>query len=129
MCAKCKVVRTFSCHLVFNVLFYKWQHCPLKGDSEATINSLSSQKYHDTLKNMFVERSTQYTSFSSRKQPANAGTERKQFTENASVALQQPILTHAHTKCPPVGYPFDRVALFFEGELVLPIFVLGSVFQ
>ena len=55
---------------------------------------------------MFVERSTQYTSFSSRKQPANAGTERKQFTENASVALlmalQQPILTRAHTKCPPV---------------------------
>ena len=51
---------------------------------------------------MFVERSTQYTSFSSRKQPANAGTERKQFTENASVALQQPILTHAYTKCPPV---------------------------
>ena len=49
-----------------------------------------------------MERSTQYTSFSSRKQPANAGTERKQFTENASVALQQPILTHAHTKCPPV---------------------------
>ena len=31
--------------------------------------------------------STQYTSFSSRKQPANAGSERKQFTENASVAL------------------------------------------
>ena len=51
---------------------------------------------------MFVERSAQYTSFSSRKQPANASTERKQFTENASVALQQPILTHAHTKCPPV---------------------------
>ena len=51
---------------------------------------------------MFVERSTQYTSFSSRKQPENAGTERKQFTENASVALQQPILTHAHKKCPPV---------------------------
>ena len=25
-----------------------------------------------------------------------------QFTENAPVALQQPILTHAHTKCPPV---------------------------
>ena len=52
---------------------------------------------------MFAERSTKYTSFSSRKQPANAGNERKQFTENASVALQQPILTHAHTKCPPVG--------------------------
>ena len=33
---------------------------------------------------MFVERSTQYTSFSSRKQPANAGTE-WQFIENASV--------------------------------------------
>ena len=51
---------------------------------------------------MFVECSTQYTSFRSRKQPANAGTERKQFTVNASVALQQPMLTHAHTKCPPV---------------------------
>ena len=51
---------------------------------------------------MFVERSTQYESFSSRKEPANAGTERKQFTENASVALQRPILTHAHTKFPPV---------------------------
>ena len=51
---------------------------------------------------MFVECSTQYTSFSSRKRPANAGTERKQFTEDASVALQQPMLTHAHTKCPPV---------------------------
>ena len=51
---------------------------------------------------MFVEGSAQYMSFSSRKQHANAGTERKQFTENASVALQQPMLTHAHTKCPPV---------------------------
>ena len=66
-------------------------------------NLLSSKKYLDTLKNTFVERSTQYTSFSSREQPANAGSERKQFTENASVALQQTILTHAHTKCPPVG--------------------------
>ena len=61
---------------------------------------------------MFVERSTQYTSFSSRKQPANAGTERKQFTENASVALQQPILTHAHTKCPPVGLVWEMEAPF-----------------
>ena len=52
---------------------------------------------------MFVERSTQYTSFSSRKQPANAGTERKQFREDVSVALQQPTFTHAYTKCPPVG--------------------------
>ena len=53
-----------------------------------------------------MERNTQYTSLRSRKQPANAGTERKQFTENASVALlmalQQPILTRAHTKCPPI---------------------------
>ena len=49
-----------------------------------------------------MERSTQYTSFSSRKQPTNAGSERKQFTENAYVALQQTVLTHAHTKCPPV---------------------------
>ena len=46
---------------------------------------------------MFAERSTKYTSFSSRKQPANAGNERKQFTENASVALQQTILTHVHS--------------------------------
>ena len=59
-------------------------------------------------KNLFVERSNQYTSFSSRKQPAHAGNERKQFTENARVAPQQPILTHAHTKCPSVpwgGFP------------------------
>ena len=91
-----------SRHLVFDVLFYEREDCPLKGDSGATINSLSSQKYLDTLKNMFVERSTQYTSFSSRKQPANAGTERKQFTEDVSVALQQPTFTHAYTKCPPV---------------------------
>ena len=102
MSSKCWVLTTFRRHLVFDVLFYERQDCPLKGDSEGTINSLSSQKYLDTLKNMFVERSTQYTSFSPRKQPANAGTECKQFTENASVALQQPILTHAYTKCPPV---------------------------
>ena len=57
---------------------------------------------------MFVECSTQYTSFSSRKRHANAGTERKQFTENASVAIQQPILTHAHTKCPPVVVEEDN---------------------
>ena len=101
---KFQVVRTFSRHLVFDLLFYERKDCPLNGDSEATINSLSSQKYLDTLRNMFVECSTQYTSFSSRKRPANAGTERKQFTENTSAALQQPILKHAHTKCPPVGY-------------------------
>ena len=73
-----------------------------KGDSEATINSLSSEKYVDTLKNTFVERSSQYTSFSSKKTPANAPSEGKKFTENASVVLQQTILTHAHTKCPSV---------------------------
>ena len=77
--------------------------CPLKGDSEATINSLLPYKYHDTLKNTFVEHSTQYKPFSSRRQLANTGTERKQFRENASVALQQPILTPAHTKCPLLG--------------------------
>ena len=65
---------------------------------------------------MFVERSTQYTSFSSRKQPANAGTERKQFTENASVALQQPILTHAHTKCPPVIHVYSKKCLKQRGQ-------------
>ena len=88
--------------IVFDILFYESKDCPLKGNSEATIKSLSSAKYLDTLKNTFVERSSQYTSFSSKKQPANARSERKQFTENASVALQQTMLTHAHTKCPPV---------------------------
>ena len=53
-------------------------------------------------KPVFVERSTQYISFSSRKQPANTGIESKQFTKNASEALQQTKLMHAHTKCPPV---------------------------
>ena len=57
---------------------------------------------------MFEERSTQCTSFSSRKQPANAGTKGKQSTENESVALQQPILTHAHTKCPPVKKTYRK---------------------
>ena len=72
-------------NLVFDVLFYERKDCPLKGDSEATINSLSSEKYLDTFKNTFVERSSQYTSFNSKKQPANARSERKLFTENASV--------------------------------------------
>ena len=70
---------------------------------------------------MFVERSIQYTSFSSRKQPENAGTERKQFTESASVALQQPLLTHAHTKCPPVQllqcFGCPHIVSFGEAEL------------
>ena len=43
------------------------------------------------------------TLFSSKEQPANVRSESKQFKENASVALQQSILTHAHTKCPIVG--------------------------
>ena len=93
----------FEINIVFDVLFYERKDCPLKGDSKATINSLSSYKCLDTLKNTFVERSTQYTSFSSRKQPANAGSERKQFTENDSKAIQQTILTHEQTKCPPVS--------------------------
>ena len=54
-----------------------------------------------------MERNTQYTSFNSRKQPANAGSERKQLTENVSVALQRTMLTHAHTKCPPVSGTTD----------------------
>ena len=81
-----------SRHIVLDVLFYERKDCPLKGDSEAKI----------TLKNTFVERSTQYMSFSSSKQPPNTGIECKQFTENASEALQQTILTHAHTRFPPV---------------------------
>ena len=64
-----------SQHLVFDVLFYERKDCPLKGNNEATINSLSAEKYLNTLKNMLVECSYQYTSFSSRKQPANAGSE------------------------------------------------------
>ena len=90
-----------SRHIVLDVLFYERKDCPLKGDSEAKINSLSLRKCLDTLKNTFVERSTQYMSFSSSKQPPNTGIECKQFTENASEALQQTILTHAHTRCPP----------------------------
>ena len=86
-------VTTFSRHLVFDVLFYERKDCPLKGNNEATINSLSSEKYLDTSKNTFVERSSQYTP----------------FTENASVALQQTILTHAHTKCPPVSTAYFTV--------------------
>ena len=64
-----------SQHLVFDVLFYKRKDCPLKGNNEATINSLSVEKYLNTLKNTLVECSYQYTSFSSRKEPANAGSE------------------------------------------------------
>ena len=74
---------------------------PLKGDSGATIKSLSSQKYLDTLKNIFVERSTQYTSFSSRKQPANAGTERKQFTETSTAHIDA--CAYKMPSCSPIG--------------------------
>ena len=34
-----------SQHLVFDVLFYERKDCPLKGNNEATINSLSVEKY------------------------------------------------------------------------------------
>ena len=86
------IILTFTCrHLVFEVLFYERKDCPLKGDKETKINSLSSYKCLDTLKNTFLERSTQCTSFSSRKQPPNAGSEHKQFTGNPSVALQRTI--------------------------------------
>ena len=91
-----EVITTFSRQPSFDVLVYERKDCPLKGDSEATINSLSFEKYLDTLKNTFVECSSKYTSSSSRKQPANAGSEHKQFTENVSVALQQAILIHAY---------------------------------
>ena len=104
-------VTPFSRHLVFDVLFYEMKDCPLiKGDR--AINSLSLQKCRDTLKDTFVERSTQYMSFSPRKQPKNTGIERKQFTDNASEALQQTILTHAHTKCPPVGTTDTLISWF-----------------
>ena len=43
-------------HFFFDVLFCERKEGPLKGDSEATINSLSSERYFDTLKNTFVER-------------------------------------------------------------------------
>ena len=94
-----KLLQTFSRHLVFDVLFYERKDCPHKGDSEATINSLSSQKYLDTFKNTFVERSSQYTSFSSKTQPANARNERKQFTENASIRSDTSNLSHWHFYC------------------------------
>ena len=42
MCAKCRVATTLSHHVVFDVLFYERKDCPLKVDSEATIDSLSS---------------------------------------------------------------------------------------
>ena len=61
--------------LCFDVLFYERKDCPLKGKNEATINSLSVEKYRNTLKNTLVECSYQYMSFSSRKQLANAGSE------------------------------------------------------
>ena len=38
MCAKCEVVRPFSSHLVFNVLFYERKDCPLKGIHQRGLN-------------------------------------------------------------------------------------------
>ena len=68
---------------------------------------------------MFVERNTQYASFSSKKQAANTGSERKQFTENGSVALQQTILTHEHTKCPPVVLAQIEVEIKKAGIMIM----------
>ena len=72
--------------------------------------------------NTFVKRSTQYTSFSSRKQHANAGSERKQFTENGSVALQRTVLTHAHTKFPSVFIDtiYERFTNKINGDTIIP---------
>ena len=95
------IVQTLS---FFDVLFYERKDCPLKGNSAPTSNSLSSQKYLDTFKNTFFERSSQNTSFSSRKQPANACSERKQFADTSTDRAVQTILTHAHTNCPPVTW-------------------------
>ena len=76
-----------------------------------------------------MERSTQCTSFSSRKEPANAGSERKQFTENASKALQQIILMHAQTKCPPVRM-FGLVCFFeFLASVFLILCFISMIFQ
>ena len=74
------------------------------------------------IRNTFVKRSTQYTSFSSRKQHANAGSERKQFTENASVALQRTVLTHAHTKFPSVFIDtiYERFTNKINGDTIIP---------
>ena len=79
-----------------------------------------------------MERSSQYTSFSSKKQPANARSERKQFTENASVALEQTVLTHAHTKCPSVVPSFMSIFCFSKskyrkGNMQLILFLLSDV--
>ena len=64
MCAKFKVVTTFSRHLVFDALFYERKDCPLKGDRGHNKLTLIVD-----LNNTFVERSTQYSSFSSRNSP------------------------------------------------------------
>ena len=61
---------------------------------------------------------SQYNSFSSRKQAANAGRARKQFTENAFLALLQSILTHAYTNCPPVDVVInDYIKRLLAGHL------------
>ena len=87
MCAKCKVVTTFSRYLVFNVLFYERKDCPLKGDSRGFNKLTFIVEMPRYFKEHVCGAYTQYTSFSSRKQSANAGSERKQFTENVSEAL------------------------------------------
>ena len=86
---------------------------PQRGYNKLTF--IGSAKYLDTLKNTFIERSSKYTSLGSKKQPANARSERKQFTENTSVALQQTMLTHSHTKYPPVNWSIRAIYYWFDG--------------
>ena len=79
-----------------------------------------------------MEHSSQYTSFSSKKQLANARSERKQFTENTSVALEQTILMHAHTKCPSVVPSLMSIFYFSKskyrkGNVQLILFLLSNV--
>ena len=80
---------------------------PQRGYNKLTF--IGSEKYLDSLKNTFVERSSKYTSLGSKKQPTNARSERKQFTENTSVALQQTMLTHSHTKYPTVNWSIRAI--------------------
>ena len=68
-----------------------------------------------------MERSTRYTSLSSGKQYANVGSERKQFTEIAPVALQRTVLTRAHTKCPSVFIDtiYERFTNEINGDTII----------
>ena len=75
-----------------------------------------------------MESNTQYASISSRKQPANAGSECKQFKENASVVLQQTILTNVlfesvrgtQGRITDVLYSFPGFSLFAADTKAFP---------